>query len=292
VSLFVNITLDGITQGMIFASLALALVLIFRATRIVNFAQGAMAMMTTFIASTLLDKGLGYWWTFVVALAIGFVLGALVERVLIRPLEGKPELNPVIVTIGLVIVLEGIAGAVYGNSSRGFPAAYSQSGLVVGHTKIAFSHFDVFILVAVLLLMAANLVLFRVTTLGLRMRAAAFAREVSRLLGVRVGILLTLGWALAGVAGALAGLLTAPTSSFGPYFMDLVLIYAFTAAVIGGLESPVGALVGGLITGLCISYVGGYLGSGLEPLGALVLLMVTLTARPQGLFSRPSARVV
>ena len=291
-SLFINITLDGITQGMIFASLALALVLIFRATRIVNFAQGAMAMMTTFIASTLLDKGLGYWWTFVVALAIGFVLGALVERVLIRPLEGKPELNPVIVTIGLVIVLEGIAGAVYGNSSRGFPAAYSQSGLVVGHTKIAFSHFDVFILVAVLLLMAANLVLFRATTLGLRMRAAAFAREVSRLLGVRVGILLTLGWALAGVAGALAGLLTAPTSSFGPYFMDLVLIYAFTAAVIGGLESPVGALVGGLITGLCISYVGGYLGSGLEPLGALVLLMVTLTARPHGLFSRPSARVV
>ena len=290
-SLFINITLDGITQGMIFASLALALVLIFRATRIINFAQGAMAMMTTFIASTLLDKGLGYWWTFLVALAIGFMLGALVERVLIRPLEGKPELNPVIVTIGLVIVLEGIAGAVYGNSSRGFPAAYSQSGLVVGHTKIAFSHFDVFILVAVLLLMAANLVLFRATTLGLRMRAAAFAREVSRLLGVRVGILLTLGWALAGVAGALAGLLTAPTSSFGPYFMDLVLIYAFTAAVIGGLESPVGALVGGLITGLCISYVGGYLGSGLEPLGALVLLMVTLTARPRGLFSRPSARV-
>lgn len=291
-SLFVNITLDGITEGMIFAALALAIVLIFRATKIINFAQGAMAMMTTFIASSLLDKGLGYWWTFLVALAIGFVLGALVERALIRPLEGKPELNPVIVTIGLLIVLEGIAGAIYGNSSRGFPAAFSQSGLVIGHTRVAFSHFDVFVLVAVILLMAANLVLFKSTTLGLRMRASAFAREVSRLLGVRVGRLLTLGWALAGVAGSLAGLLTAPTSSFGPYFMDLNLIYAFTAAVIGGLESPVGALVGGLITGLCISYVGGYLGSGLEPLGALVLLMVTLMARPQGIFSRPSARVV
>ncbi len=143
-----------------------------------------------------------------------------------------------------------------------FPAAFSQSGLEIGHTKVAFSHFDVFIAVAVLLLMGANLVLFRATTLGLRMRASAFAREVSRLLGVRVGRLLTLGWALAGVAGALAGLLTAPTSSFGPYFMDLDLIYAFTAAVIGGMESPVGALVGGLITGLCISYVGGYLGLG------------------------------
>jgi branched-chain amino acid transport system permease protein len=292
VSLFVNITLDGITEGMIFAALALAIVLIFRATKIINFAQGAMAMITTFIASSLLDKGLGYWWTFLVALAIGFVLGALVERVLIRPLEGKPELNPVIVTIGLLIVLEGVAGAIYGNSSRGFPAAFSQRGLVVGHTRVAFSHFDVFVLVAVILLMGANFVLFKSTTLGLRMRASAFAREVSRLLGVRVGRLLTLGWALAGVAGSLAGLLTAPTSSFGPYFMDLNLVYAFTAAVIGGLESPVGALVGGLITGLCISYVGGYLGSGLEPLGALVLLMVTLMARPQGIFSRPSARVV
>jgi branched-chain amino acid transport system permease protein len=291
-SLFINITLDGLTQGLIFAALALSLVLIFRATKIINFAQGAMAMIATFIASSLLNKGLGYWWAFLMALAIGFLLGAVIERALIRPLEGKPELNPVIVTIGLVVVLEGLAGAIYGNSSRGFPAAFSQSGLEVGHTKIAFSHFDVFITVAVLLLMAANLVLFRATTLGLRMRASAFAREVSRLLGVRVGRLLTLGWALAGVAGALAGLLTAPTSSFGPYFMDLDLIYAFTAAVIGGLESPVGALVGGLITGLCISYVGGYLGSGLEPLGALVLLMVTLMARPQGIFARPPARVV
>lgn len=291
-SLFIDYTLNGLTQGMIFASLALALVLIYRATKIVNFAQGAMGMMTTFIASSLLNKGVGYWWAFVAVLAIGFVFGALVERVLIRPLHGRSELNPVIVTIGLLIVLEGIAGAAYGNSSRGFPAAYSQSGLVVGRTRIAFSHFDVFILAAVLALLAAVLVLFGLTSLGLRMRASAFAGEVSRLLGVRVGLLLTLGWALAGVAGALAGLLTAPTSSFSPYYMDLDLVYAFTAAVVGGLESPVGALVGGLITGLSISYVGGYLGSGLEPLGALALLMVALMARPEGIFSRPPARQV
>lgn len=291
-SLFINFTLNGITEGMIFASLALALVLIFRATRIINFAQGAMAMMTTFIAFSLLNAGLSYWWAFVVVLVIGFIFGALVERVLIRPLQGKSELNPVIVTIGLLIIIEGVVGAVYGNASRGFPAAYSQSGLVVGHTKIAFSHFDVFVLVAVLVLMGANLLLFRGTSLGLRMRASAFSGEISRLLGVRVGVLLTLGWALAGVAGALAGLLVAPTSSFGPYFMDLILIYGFTAAVIGGLESPFGALVGGLITGLCTSYVGGYLGSGLQPLGALALLMVALMARPEGIFARPPARRV
>jgi branched-chain amino acid transport system permease protein len=135
-------------------------------------------------------------------------------------------------------------------------------------------------------------VLFRYTALGLRMRATAFSREIARLLGVRVGLLLTLGWGLAGIAGSLAGLLVAPTSSFGPYYMDLILVYGFTAAVIGGLESPVGALVGGLITGLAISYVGGYLGSGLEPLGALALLMVALMARPEGIFARPAARRV
>src|SRR5580658_6890702 len=290
--LFVDYTLNGIANGMVFAALALALVLIFRATRIINFAQGAMGMITTFIASSLLGHGVGYWWAFVAVLVIGFALGALVERVLIRPLQGKSELNPVIVTIGLLVVLEGVAGTIYGNSSRGFPAAFSQSGLTIGHTKVAFSHFDVFILVAVLVLMGATLALFRATTLGLRMRASAFAGEIARLLGVRVGLLLTLGWALAGVAGALSGLLVAPTSSFGPYYMDLILVYAFTAAVIGGLESPVGALIGGMITGLTINYVGGYLGSGLEPLGALILLMVALMARPEGIFARPPARRV
>ena len=291
-TLFWDYTLNGIANGMIYAAMALALVLIYRATRIVNFAQGAAGMLTTFIAFSLLSRGLGYWWAFVLVLVIGFAIGAATQWILIRPLQGKSDLNPVIVTIGLLVVFEGLAGAIYGNSSRGFPAAFSQRGLRIGHTTIAFSHFDVFILVAVLLLMTGTLILFRFTSLGLRMRATAFSREIARLLGVRVGILLTLGWGLAGIAGALAGLLVAPTSSFGPYYMDLILVYGFTAAVIGGLESPVGALVGGVISGLCISYVGGYLGSGLEPLGALALLMAALMLRPEGIFARPPARRV
>jgi branched-chain amino acid transport system permease protein len=291
-TLFLDYTLNGIANGMIYAALALALVLIFRATRIINFAQGAAGMLTTFIAFTLIAGGWNYWWAFVLVLVIGFAIGAVTQRVLIRPLAGKSELNPVIVTIGLLVVYEGLAGAIYGNASRGFPAAYSQRGLRFGTTTIAFSHFDLFILAAVLVLMVATLVLFRFTTLGLRMRASAFSREISRLLGVRVGLLLTLGWGLAGIAGSLAGLLAAPTSAFGPYYMNLILVYGFTAAVIGGLESPVGALIGGLISGLCISYVGGYLGSGLEPLGALALLMVALMARPEGIFARPPARRV
>ena len=291
-TLFWDYTLNGIANGMIYAAMALALVLIYRATRIVNFAQGAAGMLTTFIAFSLLTRGWSYWPAFVAVLLIGFAIGAATEFILIRPLQGRSELNPVIVTVGLLVVFEGLAGAIYGNASRGFPPAFSQSGLRFGSTTIDFSHFDLFILCAVLALMLALLVLFRFTALGLRMRASAFSREIARLLGVRVGLLLTLGWGLAGIAGSLAGLLVAPTSAFGPYYMNLILVYAFTAAVIGGLESPVGALVGGLITGLCISYVGGYLGSGVEPAGALVLLIAALMVRPEGIFSRPPARRV
>jgi branched-chain amino acid transport system permease protein len=290
--LFVDITLSGVSNGMIYASVALALVLIFRATNIVNFAQGAMAMMTTFIAFSVLEHGDNYWIAFVVALAAGFVLGGFVQLVLIRPVQNKPPLNAVIVTFGLLILLEGLAGAIWGNTNRGFPAAFSQAGITVGHTKVAFSRFDVFIVVAVLVLMVLMLVLFRWTSLGLRMRASAFAPEIARLLGVRVQRLLTLGWALAAVAGSLAGLLVAPTSAFSPYYMDLILVYAFTAAVIGGLDSPVGALVGGLLTGLALAYVGGYLGGALEPIAALVLVIVALMIRPEGLFARPAARRV
>jgi branched-chain amino acid transport system permease protein len=249
-------------------------------------------MLTTFIAFSLLSRGWGYWPAFVVVLLIGFAVGAATERILIRPLQGKSELTPVIVTIGLFVVLEGLVGAIYGNASRGFPPAFSQSGLRFGSTSINFSHFDLFIFCAVIALMLVLLVLFRFTALGLRMRASAFSREISRLLGVRVGLLLTLGWGLAGIAGSLAGLLVAPKSSFSPFYMNLVFVYGFTAAVIGGLESPVGALIGGLITGLCVSYVGGYLGSGVEPAGALMLLIAALMVRPQGIFARPPARRV
>jgi branched-chain amino acid transport system permease protein len=292
VTLFFDYTLNGIANGMIYASLALAIVLVYRATKIINFAQGAAGMLTTFIAFSFLSRGWAYWPAFVVVLVIGFAIGAATERILIRPLQGKSELNPVIVTIGLFVVFEGLAGAIYGNASRGFPPAFSQSGLRFGSTTIDFSHFDLFILCAVLALMLALLVLFRFTSLGLRMRATAFSREISRLLGVRVGLLLTLGWGLAGIAGSLAGLLVAPTSSFGPYYMNLIFVYGFTAAVIGGLESPFGALIGGLVSGLCISYVGGYLGSGVEPAGALALLIAALMVRPQGIFARPPARRV
>ena len=289
---FFQYLVAGLAVGCTYALLGSGFVMIYRVTQVVNFAQGAMAMFTTFLAYSFLEQGIGYWPAFVAALAIGFVFGGLVERTLMRPLQGKPPLNPVIVTIGLLVVLEGVAGSIWGNTSPGFPAAFSQKGLVIGTTRVAFSAFDVFIVGAVVVPVAAIVALFRWTDVGLRMRAGAFAPEVARLLGVRVGRLFTLGWALACAAGSLAGLLVAPISSFSPYYMDLYPIYGFVAAVLGGLVSPFGALVGGLITGLAISFVGGYVGSDLEPMAALVLLLIVLMARPQGLFGGAVARRV
>ena len=179
-SLFLDYTLNGVASGMTYAALALALVLVYRATRIINFAQGAAGMLTTFIAFSLLSRGWGYWWAFVLVLVIGFAIGAATERILIRPLLGRSELHPVIVTIGLLVVFEGLVGAIYGNASRGFPPAFTQSGLRIGRTTIDFSHFDLFILVAVLLMMTAVLVLFRFTNLGLRMRALRLLAARSR----------------------------------------------------------------------------------------------------------------
>jgi branched-chain amino acid transport system permease protein len=251
-----------------------------------------MAMMTTYIAYAVLHKGSGYWLAFVVALATGLLFGALTQVVLIRPLQGKSPLNAIIVTFGFLIFLEGLAGAIWGSQTRTFPAPFSEAGQKIGNTQIAFSPFDVFVVLAVLALMILMLVLFRGTDLGLRMRAVAFAPETARLLGVRVRPLLTLGWALSAAAGVLAALLVVPTSSLTPNFMDVILIYGFTAAVVGGLDSPVGALVGGLATGLSLAYVGGYLGGSLEPMAALALVIVSLMIRPEGLFARPAPRRV
>src|SRR5437660_2958351 len=289
---FVVLTLNGLTEGSIYAAMALALVMIWRATQVVNFAQGAMAMFTTYLALFSLEHGAPYWLAFVIALGCGFALGAVVERVLVRPVETKPPLNVVILTLGLLLVLEALAPMLFGGQIRSFPSAFSIVGIRLGSLQVPFSSFDLFTLVSVLVLMALLLLLFQRTDLGLRMRAAAFNAEVSRLLGIRVGRMLTLGWALASLVGALAGLLIAPSLLLYPTFMDDVLVFGFTGAVLGGLDSAVGAVVGGLLMGFALTYVGGYFGSDLETVGALVILIAVLMVRPSGLFSVQRVRQV
>ena len=291
-SYFAVLTLTGIAAGMIYAALALALVLVWRATRVVNFAQGAMAMTTTYIALAVIQATGSYWLGFVAALAAGFAIGAIAERGLVRWVEGGPPLNAVILALGLLLVLEAVVPMIWGAQIRSFPAPFSIAATQIGNAFIALSPFSIFTIAVVLVVMVAMLVLFRFTDLGLRMRAAALAPEVARLLGVRVGRLLTFGWGLASMTGALAGLLVAPTLLLYPNNMDAILVYGFTAAVLGGLDSAVGALVGGLAMGLALSYIGGYFGGDLETFGALVILIVILMIRPQGLFVRAAERRV
>ena len=289
---FVDLTLSGVSTGAVYAAVALALVLIWRATRIVNFAQGAMLMITTFIASAIINSTGSYWLGFVVALAAGLVFGAVVERLLIRPVEAAPPLNAVILTLGLYTLLVAAAGMIWGNTPRSFPAAFSLRGYVVGGTRLLFTPNDTFTVLIVLAVAAGLGLLFRATSLGLQMRAAAFAPEVARLLGVRVSRMFTVGWALAAVAGALAGVLVAPSVFLGPNSFDPMLISGFVAAVLGGLDSPPGAVIGGLLLGLALSYVSGYEGAALAPLAALVILVAVLMLRPGGLFTAAAERRV
>lgn len=287
---FINITLSGLIEGMIYAAFALALVLIWRSTRIVNFAQGSMAAATTFIALSLIDNGQSYWVALIVALISGFVLGAVVERVIIRPVEGGPELNAVIVALGLFVALQALIAVIFGSSFQSFPTPFGVRGFAVGDTTIAVTPTSLYIIGSVLVVMALLVALFRFTRVGLAMRASAFSQEVSRLLGVRVGRMLTLGWALAAVVGSLSGLLIAGGEFVYPAYMDSLIVFGFVAAVLGGLDSPVGAIVGGLLLGLALSYVSGYIDSALVNVAALVILMIVLLVKPGGLFASSVAR--
>jgi len=287
-----NLLLNGVTLGAVYAAFALCLVLIFRATRIINFAQGAQAMFTTYLAYELVSHGQPYVLAFVVALAAGFLLGAFVERVVVRPVETGPEINAVIVTLGLFVAIEALAAILFGNQFQSFPAPFGVDGFRVGSVDLALTGNDRYRIVAVLVAAGLLLALFRFTNLGLRLRAAAFGQEVARLLGVRVGRMLTLGWALAGLFGSLAGLLIAGGSLFSPSYMQGVVVFGFTAAVLGGLDSFGGAVVGGLVLGFTQSLVAGYVASSLVTMAALAILILVLLLRPGGLFSSSVARRV
>ncbi|MEV1108694.1 MULTISPECIES: branched-chain amino acid ABC transporter permease [unclassified Micromonospora] len=289
---FVFLTVDGLSRGAVYAAFALALVLIWRAARVVNFAQGAMAVAAAYVAYSVSAATGVYWLGFVVAIVAGLLLGALVDRVVMRHVDHASPLNPVIVALGLVLLIQAVLGMVYGNEFRPAEVPFSRSALTVGGIAVL-SPYDLFVFATIAVVVSGLGWMFARTSIGLRMRAAAFAPEVSRLLGVNVGGMLTLGWALASGVGALAAMLVIPTElGLHPHAMDLVFVSAFTAAVVGGLDSPPGAVVGGLAVGLLLSYVSGYAGSDLTPLAVLVLLLAVLLVRPGGLFAPVAARRV
>jgi branched-chain amino acid transport system permease protein len=290
---FLQQVVSGLAQGAIFASLALALVLIYRATDILNFAQGEMATFSTYVAWSLMNHGLSFWPAFALTLVVAFVGGAAVERVLIRPVEHRPEIVIVIVTIGLLIALNGLTGWIWGPEVKAFDSPFPLRTVEVGGVTISLQ--DVGVLAVCLITVALLWAFFRFTTLGLVMRAVANSQEASRLLGVRVGMMLALGWGLAAVLGAVAGMMAAPALTLDPNLMLIVLIYAFAAAVLGGIDSPVGAVVGGLALGVVINLLGTYVdfvGGELRLPAALTVLLIVLLVRPQGLFGHRVVRRV
>jgi branched-chain amino acid transport system permease protein len=284
----------GLGIGGIYAALALALVLIHRATGVINFAQGEMAMFTTYISWTLMENhGWSYWPAFVVTLAFAFVLGVGVQRVVIAPVSNASVLTIVIMTIGLVLTFNGLASLIWSAEIRSFPSPFPNETWQIGGVSI--SQQDVGTFAVVLVLVALLWAFFQFTKIGLALRASALNPDASRLVGVRVGWMLAIGWGLAAMLGAVAGMLAAPTVLLDPNMMQAILIYAFAAAVLGGIDSPLGAVAGGLLLGVGLNLIGTYsdfVGADLKLPVALLIILVVLLVRPAGLFGKPVTRRV
>ena len=285
--IFVQQVVSGLATGGIYASLALALVMIYQATDVVNFAQGEMAMFSTYLCWSLLQAGLPYWAAFFATLVIAFAGGLLIERVVIRPVENASILTIVIVTIGLLVILNSVAGWIYSYIQKPFPSPFPSKPIKIGN--IVFGAHDLGAIGITLVVLLLLFLFFRYTTLGLAMRAAAQNPTSSRLCGIRVGWMLALGWGLAATFGAVAGMMIAPVVFLDPYMMFGIQIYAFAAATVGGLTSPLGAVVGGLLVGVTENLVGTYvsfIGTELKLTVALAMLIIVRLVKPSGLFVR------
>ncbi len=293
-TIFAQQTVAGLAQGAIFGSLALALVLIYRATEVINFAQGELAMATTYIAFQLMLWGLSYWEAFFLTLVIAFLLGIAIQLVVIRPVQHKSVIAVVIVTVGLFILIDGLVTWNWGADVRYMQAPFGNNVYHAG--GVAFSRQDIGVLLVSILSVVILWLLFQFTKLGLAMRAAALRPAAASLVGVRVNWMLALGWGLAAVLGAVAGLMTEPTQFLlQPTLMQAVLLYAFAAAVLGGLESPAGAVIGGLALGVFLNLLGQYVGFATSELRlpiAFAVLLVVLLLKPNGLFGRRQVRRV
>lgn len=285
---FLQQVLQGLGSGAIYASLALALSLIYRFTGIVNLAQGEMAMFSTYIAWQLVHSGMSFWLALPVTLIVSFAGGMLIERVVIRPVEGAPELTVVIVTVGMFVFVNAAAGFIWSFLVKSFPDPFPDGALNLGGAQLDFGTLGILGVVAVV--MGLLYLLFQHTKIGLGMRAVSGDPASARLSGIRVGRMLALGWGLAATVGALSGILVAPQLFLDPNLMSGVLIYAFASATLGGFDSPFGVVIGGLIVGVAETLAGayvGFIGSDLKVGVPLVIILVVLLVRPQGLFGRP-----
>ena len=281
---FIHQVVAGIATGGVYASLALALVMIYQSTHHINFAQGEIAMFATYMAWTLINAGVPYWLAFICTILLSFSLGVLIQRIIIRPVENAPVLNIVVVFIGLLVILNSIAGWIFTYTIKAFPSPFPKEP-PFGLYFISSHELGSICVTMMLLLLLYSF--FKFTPLGLAMRAAAQNPDSSRLVGIRVGWMLALGWGLAAAIGSVAGMMIAPVVFLEPNMMSGILLYAFAAALVGGIDSPGGAVLGGFIVGILENILGAYvIGTELKLSVALVLIIVVLTIKPAGLFGK------
>jgi branched-chain amino acid transport system permease protein len=281
--LLLHQVLSGLATGGIYASVALALVMIYQATHLVNFAQGEIAMFATYGCWSLIQAGLPYWGAFFLTIVASFIGGVLIQRVIMRPVENAPVLSVVIVFIGLLVIFNSVAGWIYTYTIKPFPSPFPEKALFdityVGPHELG-------AMCVTLVVLALVFAFFRFTPLGLAMRAAAQNPVSSRLVGVRVSWMLALGWGLASAIGAVAGIMVAPIVFLEPNMMGGILLYAFAGALLGGIDSPGGAVAGGFLVGVIENVVGVYLGTEVKLSVALVIIVTVLVLKPSGLFGR------
>ncbi len=291
---FFQQVVSGLAAGGIYGALALALVLIHRATGVINFAQGEMATFSTYILWTLTtNHGVSYWPAFAITLLVSFAGGVGIHQTVIRPVERGSQIRVVIVTIGLLLGLNGLMTWIWTGEVRAVDSPFGRGTVDIG--GVAISVLDIGTIVVVVVTVIVLWAFFQFTKVGLALRASAVNPDEARLVGVRVPWMLGLGWGLAAVLGAVAGTLTAPTHFLDPNMMQSVLIYAFAAAVLGGIDSPVGAVVGGLMLGVGLNLLGAYVdfvSAELQLPAALLVILVVLLVRPAGLFGRPTVKKV
>ena len=281
---FLHQIFAGLANGGIYGSVALALVMIYQATHHINFAQGEMATFSTFIAWALLQSGWPYWGAFVPTVAISFVGGLAIQRVILKPVEKAPVLTNVIVFIGLLVIFNSLAGWIFEHTIKSFPSPFPQDSMLRTRFFSAHEFGSIMVMLAVLFALYA---FFRFTPIGLAMRGAAQNPDSARLVGIRVSWMLGVGWGLAAAIGAVAGMMVAPIVYLDPNMMAGILLYGFAAALLGGIDNPWGAVIGGFIVGVLENLLGAYvIGTELKLTVALVLIVGTLTLKPNGLFGK------
>ena len=293
---FITAVLTSLSSGAIYALMSISLVLVWRSTRVVNFAQAGQAVLTTFIGYEVTVRSGSYWIGLIAAVISGAVVGAIIDRFFMRPIFKRVKsgpivmIAPVVATLGLLGLIQAIIGFIWGFTYVSIEAPVSTDGYNLFGTVVAFSPFNLMVLVAVTIAMLLLTLLFQKTNIGLALRASAFSPEIARLSGIKVDAVRTLGWAIAGAAGGLAGMLYIPSSYLYPNAMDVLLVFGFVAAVIGGLESLFGAVAGAMILGFAISFATSYVSEKLVFPMAFIMLIVVLLIRPAGLFSKRKSR--